>query len=160
MKKNEREEEGLREAWRKGRPAGMERVRAPNSSVLSIRVSDDLLQQLTDAARREDKPVGTYARELIERVVVSHAERTPRNLARIFSQWADELDWVEPDIGLAITYASEALLRNCWVVASGSSSEVRWGIAATDLAYGGRFHPSVSSSGQTKTPQTEPAKIS
>jgi predicted transcriptional regulator len=147
------EGEALRDAWRRGRRAHMERTRAPNSSVLSVRVPDALLRQLTVIASEQDKPVGTLARELIEDAVLAKAARTPQSLARQFARWANEIDWTEPEIDLAITYTSRVLINNSWLRTTGSTSDAPWGVPASALAYGGRFRPSLSESHQTKSSQ-------
>src|SRR5579862_4367751 len=59
------EESGLLDAYRRGRPDGVERVKE-GSTVLSVRLPRDVLRELTRLARAQNRPVGRVARELIE----------------------------------------------------------------------------------------------
>ena len=91
MKKGSKQEteKEIARAWRRGKPADIERKR-PSSSVLSIRVPEVLMRRLDQRARSLGKSPGTLARELIEDGLMDNGGRTPDDLARLFSRWVEE----------------------------------------------------------------------
>lgn len=87
-----REGEEIREAWRRGRPASMERSRSGPTSVLSIRVPDSLMMVLTEQAQRQGIPPSRLARELIERGVQEESQTTPIGLIGILRRAVEEAE--------------------------------------------------------------------
>lgn len=80
----------LERAWSEGESVDLKRERSA-TSVLSIRVPTKLLEALSERAASEGKPASLLARELIERALESDWPSTPRELARAFSRWVEEI---------------------------------------------------------------------
>lgn len=102
------EEEGL-EAWEKGAPVEVKRIR-PSTSVLSTRLPRDLFQGLSLRAEAEGKPVSLLARELIERGLESGGPQTPAHLGSMFQRWLTES---LRDVQL-VTVVSPAITHDRW----------------------------------------------
>lgn len=79
----------LARAWDRGRPADIRRSRSP-TTVLSVRVSDEVLERLSSRAHQEGTSVSDVARRLLERGLDDELPGTPTELARAFARWVDE----------------------------------------------------------------------
>lgn len=90
MTKLNDEEREIMAAFERGRTFKGAIERTSTTSILSIRVSDDLLRGLSDLAAASDQPVSTYARDLLERFADEGGPKTPSSLARMFTRWARE----------------------------------------------------------------------
>ena len=64
--KNSHDEKVLKDAYDSGTEISVERIK-PDSTVLSVRISRSILEDLTRVARERSLPVGRIAREYIER---------------------------------------------------------------------------------------------
>ena len=107
----------LQAAWERGAPAEIRRVR-PATSVLSIRVSSELLEALSERAREAGKSASVFARELIEDGLASNQPSTPTELAKYFTRWAHE---VEGSINFVVTEAPQKLMETSWITSFFSS---------------------------------------
>lgn len=111
---NERQQDGeaIREAWRRGRPANMERSRQGPTSVLSIRIPDGLMMMLTENAQRRGITPSSFARELIERGLEEETPVTPTNLIGILRRAVEEAE------SARMRWAFEptpTVVGSCWI---------------------------------------------
>ena len=95
------EEEALR-LWKEAQPVKVERRRS-GSSVLSVRLSDPVFDELVLEAQRQGKGPATLARELIEEGL---ARKEAAPLALLFERLAQrlwELEWKAPFVRFSET---------------------------------------------------------
>ncbi len=74
------------ELWTKAEPAQVQRPLRSMGSVLSVRMSRDTLQSLTQAARRQGKGPATFARELIEQGLALESNEFSGVFARVLER--------------------------------------------------------------------------
>ena len=89
MTRRRTEEDEILDAWRRAKPVKV-RVRRDPTSVLSIRVPQATLKELSERGAAEGKPASEYARDLIERGLASGRTGTPSELGRLFTRWLRE----------------------------------------------------------------------
>ncbi|HSZ36936.1 MAG TPA: hypothetical protein VK773_07575 [Acidimicrobiales bacterium] len=86
------EHDDLQAAFERSEKVEIERPEPRNlASVLSVRMSRELLRELTIAARSVDKGPATLARELIERGLVDDFAPTPALIGKVLSRLLDQL---------------------------------------------------------------------
>lgn len=103
------EEEAL-EAWDKGAPVEVKRIR-PSTSVLSIRLPLEVFHEISARAEAQDISVSAFGRELIERALTTDAPTTVPELAAVFQRWVAEIASTTrsaPQASLGITRQSWA----------------------------------------------------
>jgi hypothetical protein len=120
------------DAWRRGKPFEGDRRRPP-TSVLSIRIPTEILQELTDRAVRANKPASQYARELIEDCLASEPGVGPSIWSRLFSRWVAEADQVVPDVKWELSSSVCKVFEYSWVDGYLSVSEGKTGPALHNL---------------------------
>ncbi len=76
--------------WAEAKPVEVERRSGAMNSMLSIRMTDDLLGELEIAARSQGKGPTTLARELIEQGLAAGPSASVPLLAKVASRLADE----------------------------------------------------------------------
>ena len=109
-------DEEAMEAWEKGTPVDVKRVR-PSTSVLSTRLPRDLFESLSLRAEAEGKPVSLLARELIESGLEAVGPQTPLHVATMFHRWTEEI----LQSFKVSTVASPAITQTSWIhVSSGA----------------------------------------
>src|SRR6266704_778792 len=116
------EERSVIEAWERGEPAELERSKSPTTSVLSMRLSNETLETLTDRARAEGVSPGGLARRMIIEALEREGARTPAGLTEMFSHWVKE--YFSPGVMLEwdIKDRPQGWLRGSWVIAGSSLS--------------------------------------
>ncbi|MGI8427131.1 MAG: hypothetical protein ACR2FO_07755 [Actinomycetota bacterium] len=103
------EEEAL-EVWEKGTPVEVKRDR-PTSSVLSLRLPQDLFEEISDLAEARGMSVSAFGRDLMEKALGSQSPSTPIDVASMFHRWA-----LESMEGVRLsTLVSPAITRDSWV---------------------------------------------
>lgn len=115
------EEREIQQAWEQGTPVEVRRER-PSTSVLSIRVSQEVLEALGRRAREKDVAPSQLAREILESSLTSEEPRTPIELADALSRWLR--DW--PHRRVSIGGASQPFLATCWLY-TGVATTSDWG---------------------------------
>lgn len=109
MKKKDRDQD-LVDSWEKGQPVEVQRV-GPSSSVLSMRLSSALFQELSLRAESAGLSASQFAREVIERGLATETPTTPADVASMFHRWAAELTQ-----GIRVSpRVSTGLTRSTWV---------------------------------------------
>jgi hypothetical protein len=107
----------LEAAWEKGKPVRLSRTRREPTSVLSIRVPQRVLVELTEIGRQQNKSVSAVGRELLESAVDAQGEAIPERLAEAFGRWVVEgtrltecsVDWESvPKPGSSIAWVSRS----------------------------------------------------
>jgi hypothetical protein len=148
-------DEDLRQAWERGKPVEADRERRSPTTVLSLRLSDEIMQRLSEQARERDKPIGTLARELIEVAVTAEGPVTPPSLASMFTRWIKEA--LQPAAAPMITwsYVSSTVAKDSWLsferTIPGDNYELVW----SPFGITGPRAPLVTS--RTMETDTEPA---
>ena len=99
-------DEDLRKAWERGKPIEVDRTRRSSTSVLSLRLPDQMMEELSDRARTEGKAAGTLAREFIEAALTKDMPVTPSTLARMFERWVGEAVVTRPVATFDLVFAS------------------------------------------------------
>lgn len=115
-------EEALR-LWRQARPVQVERRRA-ESSVLSVRLPQHLLDELVAEAQRQGKGPATLARELIEEGLARKEEVSPALLFRRLAQFLEDRAVEAPSVrfiqvtgGGVVQPRAGSLWRSSWASA-------------------------------------------
>jgi predicted DNA-binding protein len=91
-------EEALR-LWEEARPVEVERRRA-ESSVLSVRLSHHVFDELVEEARRQGKGPATLARELIEEGLARREDTSPALLLETLARLFRNLELQKPRVRL------------------------------------------------------------
>jgi predicted DNA-binding protein len=95
-------EEALR-LWEEARPVEVERRRA-ESSVLSVRLSHHVFDELVEEARRQGKGPATLARELIEEGLARREDTSPALLLETLARLFRNLELQKPRVRLTDTW--------------------------------------------------------
>ena len=148
-------DEDLRSAWDRGKPMDVDRSRRNSTSVLSVRVPDSVMEELTARARAQDKAACTLAREILESALVEDAPVTPTTLASMFRRWVGEALVSRPTSTFDLVFASRVITDGLWVSQVKPFSPTNYDFAETSPHFFGFKHPLVTS--RTVESETEPA---
>ena len=148
------DDEDLRRAWDRGEPMEVDRSRRSPTSVLSLRLPDSMLQQLTTKARAQGKAAGTLAREIIESALAEDLPVTPATLASLFKRWGSDALVQRPTATFDLVFASKTISNGFWVSQVNPFAVTNYDFAESRQFFGFK-NPVVTS--RTVETETEPA---
>jgi len=148
-------DEDLRQAWERGKPMDADRTRRTPTSVLSLRLPDALMEELTERARSQGKPAGTLARELLEASLTEDRPVTPSWLAGMFTRWVGEAFRPVATPKFDFMFASRTISNGFWVSYVKPFASDNYDFPKSELGFVGFEDPIVTS--RTVEIETEPA---
>jgi hypothetical protein len=98
----------------------MRRTKRSPTSVLSLRVSDDVMRTLADRAKLEGRSVGTLARDLLERCLQEQAPVTPSGFVSMLRKTVEEMEAARIDWRINV---GPGIMRSCWIDSYIAASE-------------------------------------
>ena len=148
-------DEDLRQAWERGKPLEADRARRAATTVLSLRLPDSVMEELTTKARNQGKAAGTFARELIESALAEDMPVTPTTLASMFRRWVGEALVPRAMPTFDLVFASRTISNGFWVSQEKLFASSNYEFAESGVRLAGFEHPDVTS--RTVKVETEPA---